>query len=209
MEERAMREVSMTVVRRMPRYYQQICQLQQEGIKRISSGALAQRMGLTASQIRQDFNCFGGFGQQGYGYQVDSLRQELESILGLDQGHSAILVGVGNLGSALLRNFEFQAGGIRIVGAFDPDRTLVDRTIGGVTVQSLDKMETFLRHNPVEVAVFTLPAACAPETAEKLADWGIKGIWNFTGVSLGVEHRIPVEEVEFSQSLMVLNYRLK
>ena len=201
--------VSPAVIKRLPRYFRYLRELIREGKSRISSAELSVRMRVTASQIRQDLNCFGGFGQQGYGYQVDSLRQELESILGLDQGHSAILVGVGNLGSALLRNFEFQAGGIRIVGAFDPDRTLVDRTIGGVTVQSLDKMETFLRHNPVEVAVFTLPAACAPETAEKLADWGIKGIWNFTGVSLGVEHRIPVEEVEFSQSLMVLNYRLK
>jgi len=199
----------MTVVRRMPRYYQQICQLQKEGVQRISSGALAERMGLTASQIRQDFNCFGGFGQQGYGYQVDSLREELEKILCLDRGHSAILVGVGHLGSALLRNFEFAASGIQVVGAFDPDVNVVDRKIGGVTVQSLDKMEDFVRRNGVDVAVLTLPAAAAPETAEKLADWGVRGIWNFTGADLPVENRIPVEEVEFSQTLMVLNYRMK
>ena len=209
MEERVMKDVSMTVVRRMPRYYHQICQLQKEGIQRISSSALADRMGLTASQIRQDFNCFGGFGQQGYGYQVESLRRELERILCLDQGRSAVLVGVGHLGSAILRNFEFSAGGVQVVGAFDPDVTVIDRKIGGVTVQSLDKMEEFIRRNKVDIAVLTVPVTVAAETAAKLESWGIRGIWNFTGAALGVEDRLPVEEVEFSQSLMVLNYRMK
>ena len=209
MEVKNMKEVSMTVVRRMPRYYHQICLLQKEGVQRISSGLLAERMGLTASQIRQDFNCFGGFGQQGYGYQVENLRRELEKILCLDKGRSAILVGVGHLGSAILRNFEFSASGVQVVGAFDPDLTLVDRKIGGVTVQSLDMMEEFIRRNDVDIAVLTVPGEAAVESARKLADWGIKGIWNFTGVELELEDRIPVEEVEFSQSLMVLNYRMK
>ena len=209
MDQKNMKTVSMTVVRRVPRYYHQICQLEKQGILRISSGALAERMGLTASQIRQDFNCFGGFGQQGYGYQVTSLKHELEKILCLDQGHSAILVGVGNLGSALLRNFEFGTSGVQVVGAFDPDVNVIDRKIGGVTVQSLDKMEEFVRRNRVDMAVLTVPGEAAAETANALADWGVRGIWNFTGVDLQVEDRIPVEEVEFSQSLMVRNYRMK
>ena len=118
-------------------------------------------------------------------------------------------MGVGNLGSALLRNFEFGTSGVQVVGAFDPDVNVIDRKIGGVTVQSLDKMEEFVRRNRVDIAVLTVPGEAAAETANALADWGVRGIWNFTGVDLQVEDRIPVEEVEFSQSLMVLNYRMK
>lgn len=202
-------KVSTAVIRRLPRYYRRLSELQRKGAVRISSSALGKDMGLTASQIRQDLSCFGEFGQQGYGYQVENLRRELEKILCLDKGRSAILVGVGHLGSAILRNFEFSASGVQVVGAFDPDLTLVDRKIGGVTVQSLDMMEEFIRRNDVDIAVLTVPGEAAVESARKLADWGIKGIWNFTGVELELEDRIPVEEVEFSQNLMVLNYRMK
>ena len=198
-------EVSKAVVQRLPRYYRNICELHAEGVQRISSKALAERMGLTASQIRQDFNCFGGFGQQGYGYNVDKLLEELGSILGLRDGRTAILIGAGNLGRALLKNFDFAASGFTLLCAFDSNPELTGKNFGGHVVHSDSELADFIAQHQPDVAVLTLPRAFAPEIAHDLVDRGIRGLWNFTGEDLHLEGLgIPVENVHLSDSLMTL-----
>lgn len=198
-------EVSKAVIQRMPRYYRNISELKAEGVQRISSRALAERMGLTASQIRQDFNCFGGFGQQGYGYNVDKLQEELGAILGLQAGRTAILVGAGNLGRALLNNFDFAASGFRLLCAFDANPELIGRKYGGHVVRDGAQLYDFVAKKKPDVAVLTLPRGHAPEIARKLVDKGISGLWNFTGEDLHLEGLgIPVENVHLSDSMMTL-----
>ena len=171
-------EVSKAVIQRLPRYYRNICELKAEGEQRISSKALAERMGLTASQIRQDFNCFGGFGQQGYGYNIDKLQEELGAIMGLRTGRTAILLGAGNLGRALLNNFNFSASGFELLCAFDANPQLIGQRFGGHEVRSADTLAEFIECNKPDVAVLTIPH--------------LEG--------LGV----PVENVHLSDSLMTL-----
>ncbi len=198
-------EVSKAVVQRLPRYYRNILELKAEGVQRISSRALAERMGLTASQIRQDFNCFGGFGQQGYGYNLDKLIEELGAILGLRAGRTAVLIGAGNLGRALLNNFDFAASGFELLCAFDANPELVGREFGGHEVRSLDMLYTYLAEHKPDVAVLTLPRTNAPEIAHDLVNHGIRGLWNFTGEDLHLEGLgVPVENVHLSDSLMTL-----
>ncbi len=201
--------ISMAVIRRMPKYYRYLDELYQNGIKKISSRALAEQMGLTASQIRQDFNCFGGFGQQGYGYNVETLREQVASIIGIDRVHSAVIFGVGNIGRALIRNFNFKQCGFRLLAAFDTDRSIVGDVIHQIPVRHVDEMESYIRENNVEVAILTIPAAVAKSTAERLCDLGIKGIWNFTNVELQVKNpSVIVENVHFSDSMMTLCYQI-
>lgn len=203
------KKISSAVIRRMPRYYRHLDELRLEGVERISSEVLAGKMGLTASQVRQDFNCFGGFGQQGYGYNVNTLLQSIAGILHIDQGHTAVLVGVGNLGRALLRNFRFDACGFTVAGAFDPAPEQIGRTIGDTVVRPLVELEAFVRENHPDIAILTVPGGAARETAARLVSWGIRGIWNFTNIDLHLELAdVPVENVHFSESLMVLSYRL-
>lgn len=198
-------EVSRAVIQRLPRYYRNICGLKAEGVQRISSKALAERMGLTASQIRQDFNCFGGFGQQGYGYNVEKLQEELKNILGLNAGRTAILVGAGNLGRALLNNFDFRASGFTLLGAFDTNPELVGKKFGEYDVLHHDDLESFMKENKPDVAVLTLPRTAAPLIAKDLVDQGIRGLWNFTGVDLHLEGLgVPIENVHLSDSMMTL-----
>lgn len=197
-------EVSKAVIQRLPRYYRNICELKSEGVQRISSRALAERMGLTASQIRQDFNCFGGFGQQGYGYNVDKLHDELGAILGLQADRTAVLIGAGNLGRALMNNFDFQASGFHLVAAFDANEGLIGQTFGGYTVRDSATLLDFVRVNHPDVAVLTLPRGVAPDIAHQLVDHGIRGLWNFTGEDLHLELGVPVENVHLSDSLMTL-----
>ena len=198
-------EVSKAVVQRLPRYYRNICELKAEGVQRISSRALAERMGLTASQIRQDFNCFGGFGQQGYGYNVDKLQDELGSILGLSAERTAILIGAGNLGRALLKNFEFSVSGFKLLCAFDSNEDIVGKKFGGHEVRSSSTLLEFVDRRKPDVAVLTLPRSLAPELAHDLVDHGIRGLWNFTGEDLHLEGLgVPVENVHLSDSLMTL-----
>ncbi|MGI6181819.1 MAG: redox-sensing transcriptional repressor Rex [Agathobaculum sp.] len=198
-------EVSKAVVQRLPRYYRNILELKAEGVQRISSRALAERMGLTASQIRQDFNCFGGFGQQGYGYNLDKLIEELGAILGLRAGRTAVLIGAGNLGRALLNNFDFAASGFELLCAFDANPELVGKKFGGHEVRSLDMLYTYLEEHKPDVAVLTLPRTNAPEIAHDLVNHGIRGLWNFTGEDLHLEGLgVPVENVHLSDSLMTL-----
>ena len=198
-------EVSKAVIRRLPRYYRNISELKGEGVQRISSRALAERMGLTASQIRQDFNCFGGFGQQGYGYNVDKLLEELGAILGLQDQRTAILVGAGNLGRALLNNFDFAASGFRLLCAFDADPELVGRRFGGHEVRAASGLLDYVSRRKPDVAVLTIPRGRSPELARELVEHGISGLWNFTGEDLHLEGLgIPVENVHLSDSLMTL-----
>ena len=198
-------EVSKAVVQRLPRYYRNICELKAEGVQRISSRALAERMGLTASQIRQDFNCVGGFGQQGYGYNVDKLQVELGAILGLRAGRTAVLIGAGNLGRALLNNFDFSASGFKLLCAFDANQELVGKKFGGHEVRSSSTLFEFVDRRKPDVAVLTIPRTHAPDLAHELVDHGIRGLWNFTGEDLHLEGLgVPVENVHLSDSLMTL-----
>lgn len=198
-------EVSKAVIQRLPRYYRNICELKAEGAQRISSRALAERMGLTASQIRQDFNCFGGFGQQGYGYNIEKLQEELGAILGLRAGRTAILLGVGNLGRALLNNFNFSASGFELLCAFDAGPELIGRSFGGYEVRDAKELERYIDELHPDVAVLTIPRGNAPAIARSLVERGIRGLWNFTGEDLHLEGLgVPVENVHLSDSLMTL-----
>ena len=197
--------ISMSVVRRLPRYYRFLSELRTQGVMRISSKELATKMNLTASQVRQDFNCFGGFGQQGYGYNVEKLQEELGAILGLHAGRTAVLLGAGNLGRALLNNFDFAASGFQLLCAFDANPELTGKTFGGYEVKNSDTLDEFLEKYKPDVVVLTIPRGNAPEIARGLVEHGVRGLWNFTGEDLHLEGLgIPVENVHLSDSMMTL-----
>lgn len=203
------KRISSAVIHRMPRYFRHLCDLQDAGISRISSGTLADRMGLTASQVRQDFNCFGGFGQQGYGYNVAELRAAIAGIMHIDGERGAIIVGAGNLGKALMANFNFQKYGVHLVAAFDSNPLLIGTEIAGVPVYSCRQMDEVIAREQPQIAILTLPKMHARGAAQKLVAAGIKGIWNFTSIDLHLDMpHIPVENVHFSESLMVLSYKI-
>lgn len=203
------KRISSAVIHRMPRYYRHLCDLQDAGITRISSGTLAERMGLTASQVRQDFNCFGGFGQQGYGYNVAELRCAIAGIMHINQERRAIIVGAGNLGKALMTNFNFAKYGVRLVAAFDSNPLLIGTEISGVPVFSCRSLEEIMAEYHPDIAILTLPKLHAKPAAQRLIAAGIKGIWNFTSIDLHLDMpQIPVENVHFSESLMVLSYKI-
>ena len=201
------KKVSLAVIRRLPKYYRYLDELHASGEVRISSGSLAKELGLTASQIRQDLNCFGGFGQQGYGYNVENLRNQIAAILGLNKQNRAILLGVGNLGRALINNFNFEKCGFTLVAAFDVTPGTVGSKINNIPVYHMDSLESFVGDNPPELAVLTIPPTVTFETAERLEELGIKGIWNFTNRDLRPENSsLKVENVHFDDSLMTLCY---
>lgn len=202
------RKISMAVIRRLPRYYRYLGELLQKGVGKISSRELSEKMNVTASQIRQDLNNFGGFGQQGYGYNVEYLHAEIGKILGLHQNYKMIIVGVGNLGQALANSNSFSKRGFQLVGLFDVNPRLIGMTIQGVEVQDIDKMEQFVKDNDVEIAILTMPKTRVKETAESLAKWGIKGLWNFSPVDLFLPETVQVENVHLSHSLMTLAYKI-
>ena len=200
-------KVSNNVIRRMPRYLRKLDELTEAGITRISSFDLGQQLGLTPSQIRQDFSCFGEFGQQGYGYNVAALREQVAAILGMDRGFRAVLVGVGNIGRALMDNFCFSEWGFRLLCAFDIKPELIGTELSGVPIRSMEELEDFLRDNTVDVAVLTVPKEAALRVAERLTAAGIKAIWNFTNVELtDPNSKILVENIHFSDSLLSLSY---
>ncbi len=199
--------VSTAVIRRLPRYYRQLSELQESGTVRISSSALGKSMGLTASQIRQDLFCFGEFGQQGYGYKVDSLKEEIGEILGISRGHTIIVLGTGNLGRAIIENFKFSSNGFRMLAAFDVDPAVVGTEIAGVPVYHADSLEDFLREKPASVGMLTVPIAAAQEMGDRLVAAGVKGIWNFTNYEISFpKDEVVVESVHFSDSLLTLSY---
>ena len=201
--------VSTAVIRRLPRYYRQLSELQRKGVIRISSSALGKSMGLTASQIRQDLFCFGGFGQQGYGYKVDSLKEQIGEILGINRGHTIVVLGAGNLGRALIENFKFSNNGFQLLAAFDVQERTVGTQIAGVPVYHADTLEKFLQKNPVSVGLLTVPKSAAQVMGERLVAAGVHGIWNFTNCEIAVSRPdVAVENVHFSDSLLALSYMI-
>ena len=204
------KSISKAVIRRLPRYYRFLGELLKTGVVRISSRELSERMGLTASQIRQDLNCFGGFGQQGYGYNIQELHEEIGKILGLDQRTDAILIGAGNLGRAVANHMAFEERGFRLVGIFDQNPELVGTKIKSVEVMHTDKLERFCKtHHPL-VAVLCIPKTATKDLSDRLIALGVKGFWNFSHYDLLDRHTgIVVENVHMSDSLMTLSYEIK
>lgn len=202
------KEISQAVIGRLPRYLRYLGELKDEGIERISSQELSDIMQTTASQIRQDLNTFGGFGQQGYGYNVSYLYDEIRKILGIDREHRLVIVGAGHLGQALVNYTNFERRGFMFRGIFDCDPQICGRVIRGIRVRPMEEMSDFIRENDIDIAVLTIPKTSAVEVAKKLADCGIKGIWNFAHVDLPVPKQIQVENVHLSDSLMKLSYNL-
>ncbi len=200
-------KVSNNVIRRLPRYLRKLDELQENGINRISSFELGQQLGLTPSQIRQDFSCFGEFGQQGYGYNVSGLREQIASILGMDRGYRAILVGVGNIGHALMDNFSFADCGVELAAAFDIKESLIGTDFKGVPILAEAELEDYLKNNDIALAVLCVPKEVAVNVTKILTDNGIEAIWNFTNMELTEPNSpIIVENVHFSDSLLSLSY---
>ncbi len=200
--------ISDAVIRRLPRYYRYLDDLHSKGIVRISSNSLGVRMGITASQIRQDLSCFGEFGQQGYGYNIVELRAEIGHILGVDTQRRLVIVGAGHLGHALMQNFDFVQGGFALDTAFDVSPTLIGTKVNSVLIRPLSELEDYFAALHPAVAVLTVPKASAQETAERLVALGVKGIWNFTNTELSVPDDVFVEDVHFADSLLTLSYRI-
>lgn len=203
------KEISQAVISRLPRYFRYLGELKDQGVERISSQELSGLMNVTASQIRQDFNNFGGFGQQGYGYNVEYLYTEIGKILGLDKTHHLIFVGAGNLGQALANYMNFERRGFIFTGIFDVNPILYGKKIRGIEVRPMEEMADFVRRNNVDIAVLTIPKSEAIEVARQLTKGGIKAIWNFAHVDLEVPEGVQVENVHLSDSLMKLSYMIE
>ena len=202
------RKISRAVISRLPRYYRYLGDLLEAGVERISSSDLSKKMHVTASQIRQDLNNFGGFGQQGYGYNVKYLYTEIGKILGLDRCHNFIIIGAGNLGQALVNYASFERSGFILKSLFDVNPRLEGVTIRGIPVRMVDELEDFLKNNDIEIAALTLPKSKAIEVADILVDNGVKGIWNFAHTDLSLPKDVVVENVHLSDTLMKLSYNL-
>ena len=201
--------VSDAVIRRLPRYYRQLTELCAKGVVRISSHSLGQEMNITASQIRQDLSCFGEFGQQGYGYNVEELHTEIGRILGVDNDHHLVMIGVGSLGHALLQNFPFAQTGFTVDAAFDISPAVTGTRVNGVPIYSMDEVDAFIRSHSVDVVVLTIPQSIAQETADRLIALGVRGFWNFTNVELSSDDPgVRFEDVHFADSLLTLSYRI-
>ena len=203
-------KVSNNVIRRLPRYLRKLDELDEAGVSRISSGELGRQMGLTPSQIRQDFSCFGEFGQQGYGYNVKTLLYEISEILGISQQKSAIIVGCGNLGRAITAHLDFAACGIYLMGAFDADPALAGTQVGEIIVSPVEEMESFVCSCHPHIAVLTLPGEFVQDVANDLASWGVTTFWNLAGKEIFFsDPNINVENTSLLDSLLTLSYRLK
>ena len=202
------REISQAVIQRLPRYYRYLGDLLDNDVERISSNDLSKRMNVTASQIRQDLNNFGGFGQQGYGYNVKYLHTEIGKILGLDEHHNFIIIGAGNLGQALANYASFESSGFVLKGIFDINPQLIGKKIRGVEIHTPDHLKEFIIENNVEIAVLTIPKNNAGDVVDILADTQIRGIMNFAHTDLKLPERIIVENVHLSDSLMKLSYKI-
>ena len=203
------KEISKAVIKRLPRYYRYLGELMEENVERISSNDLSKKMHVTASQIRQDLNNFGGFGQQGYGYNVRYLYTEIGKILGLDTVHPMIILGAGNLGQALANYVKFEKLGFMIIGLFDVNPALDGVTVRGIKIRMLDELEDFCRENKVDIAALTMPKEKADAIANRLVGLGIHAIWNFAHVDLElIDKDVVVENVHLSDSLMQLSYNI-
>ena len=202
------REISQAVIRRLPRYYRYLGELLEHGVERISSNDLSKRMKVTASQIRQDLNNFGGFGQQGYGYNVKYLYTEIGKILGLDNQHNMVIIGAGNLGQALANYAAFEKRGFVLKGLFDVNPRLVGITIRGVEIRMMDELSDFIQKTDIEIGVLAIPQTRAIDVANVLVDNGVRAIWNFAHTDLNLPDNIIVENVHLSESLMRLSYNI-
>ncbi len=203
------RNVPAVVIKRLPRYYRYLGDLLEQDITRVSSGALSKKMNVTASQIRQDFNYFGGFGQQGYGYNVEFLYNAIGEILGLHDEDTIIILGAGNLGRALANHNQFSKRGFKIIGIFDTDKKIIDTFVNGIKVISADMLESFLKKHRVDIAILTLPKDAAQKTADILANGGVKGLLNFSYMELKLPSGISVENVHISDAMMTLSCKIK
>lgn len=204
-----MDNVSMTVIRRLPKYYRYLEELLEKGITRISSQELSNITGFTASQIRQDLNNFGGFGQQGYGYNVEDLHMELGKILGLEHKFNAVIVGAGNLGQAIADYRGFEDAGFKVVSIFDRNPKVIGLQIRGIEIRDSEFMSDYIKDNNIEIGIITVPKESAQEIADTYVESGIKGIWNFAPTDLNVPDEVVVEDVRLNESLFILSYFLK
>ena len=201
--------ISMSVIRRLPRYYRFLSELDEQRVERISSNKLAQIMNVTASQVRQDLNCFGGFGQQGYGYSVSQLKNEIRHILGLDNSYKAILIGAGNFGTAVSKHLDFNKLGFELVGGFETDRTKFGEMLGDIIIRDEDELEDFCRANHVDAAFLCIPRQSVEQTLERLYKLGIKCYWNFSHFDISAKYSdAVVENVHLSDNRMTLCYRM-
>ena len=201
--------VSEAVIRRLPGYYRHLCELEAAGMTQISSQELGRRMRLTPSQIRQDINCFGGFGRQGYGYQVSELKAHIGDILGLGEKRYVIIIGAGNIGSAVAQYPAFVQEGFETVALFDVAAEKIGARVGEIPVRGMDALEDFLREHPIDIAVLATPAACAQDTLGRLYAGGIRAVWNFAPVDLRHPDDMAVVNVHLSDSLQILSYKMR
>ena len=201
--------ISESVIKRLPRYYRFLGDLKAEGMERISSRELSERMGLTASQIRQDLNCFGGFGQQGYGYNIEVLQSEIGQILGLDRPKNTILIGMGNLGRAVTMHMNFESKGFHLIGLFDAKESLVGQIVRNQPIRSTDTLDEFCRENLPQVAILCIPKESAESISAQLIKLGVKAFWNFSHYDIAMNHPdVVVQNIHFSDSLMRLSFKM-
>ncbi len=203
------KNVPTVVIRRLPRYYRYLEDLLKNNIIRISSTELAKKMNITASQVRQDFSCFGGFGQQGYGYNVENLYNEIGNLLGLRENYTTVIVGAGNLGRALANHASFDRRGFKLVGIFDIDERIIGKKINNITVMHADELDKFVAENRVDIGIITVPRDNVKDVANKLISLGIKGLWNFSYIELKGNDDVQIENVHLTDSLMTLSYNIK
>lgn len=202
-------QVSITVIRRLPKYYRYLTELKEKGISRISSQELSVLTGFTASQIRQDFNNFGGFGQQGYGYNVEDLHRELKKILGLDTNYNAVIVGAGNLGQAIANYKGFEDAGFKVLSLFDRNPKVIGLKIRDIEIRDIETIDSFIKENNVQIGIITTPKESAQSVADIYVQNGIKGIWNFAPTDLVVPDNVVIEHVRLNESLFILSYFLR
>lgn len=203
------RNVPEVVIKRLPRYYRYLGDILRSGTTRISSAKLSERMNVTASQIRQDFNYFGGFGQQGYGYNVEYLYNEIAELLGLKEGYKAVIIGAGHLGLALANHASFEKRGFVITALFDNDPNKIGNSVNGKPIYNIGDIEKYIKENNISIAILALPKKEVGTLAENLANYGIKGLWNFSSAEIKTTKSVVIENVHMSDSLMTLSYKIK
>lgn len=201
--------VSITVIRRLPKYYRYLVELMDKGTNRISSQELSKMTGFTASQIRQDLNNFGGFGQQGYGYNVEELYNQLRKILGLETVYNAVIAGAGNLGQAIANFKGFEDAGFKVVALFDEDPSLIGKKIRDIEIKDSNDMSSYIKEHKIDIGIITTPKASAQALADEFVEAGVKGIWNFAPIDLEAPEDVVIENVRLNESLYILSYFLK
>ncbi len=200
------KDISMAVIKRLPKYYRHLAELLRNDVDRISSKELSERIGFTASQIRQDFNCFGGFGQQGYGYNVKDLYNEISNILGLDKRYTSVIIGAGNIGQAIANYTRFDKFGFDLQGIFDKNPKLIGMRMKDIEINDIDNLEDFLNEHKIDIGIICVPSSQAQKVADTMVATGVRGIWNFAPMDLKVPENISVENVHLSESILTLVY---